>query len=149
MKWLTWNKAKKSQQDEKPMDLTKAILELTGESKRGKPRRRKFREALRSFKEESDHMKIPKAFQPISKILKYQKSKTTDSIKAKKKVESTRGFLKGKFHPLDLLKIPSLERAKQFWPYVIPVTTTSVGRVSSYVAMSYVVSSALGTVGMA
>lgn len=149
MKWLTWNKAKKSQQDEKPMDLTKAILELTGESKRGKPRRRKFREALRSFKEESDHMKIPKAFQPISKLLKYRKSKTTDPVQAKKKVESTRGFLKGKFTPLDLLKIPSLEGAKQFWPYVIPVTTTSVGRVSSYVAMSYVVSSALGTVGMA
>lgn len=34
-------------------------------------------------------------------------------------------------------------------PYVFPVTMTSVGRVSMYVAMNYVVSSALGTISMA
>jgi len=148
IKWLTTNKkAKETPQAGETVDLTKAILELTSDTKSGKPRRRKFRESLRSFKDDSDLSKIPKAFQPLSKILKHKKSKST--IKATKPNVSTRGFLSGKFSAPDLIKLPSLERAKQFWPYFIPVTTTSVGRVSSYVAMSYVVSSALGTIGMA
>jgi len=82
-------------------------------------------------------------------MLKKSRSKSTDSSRSEDQNETTRGFLVNKFSAFDLLKLPSLDRAKQFWPYVIPVTTTSVGRVSSYVAMSYVVSSALGTVGMA
>uniref|UniRef100_A0A7S2WN91 Polysaccharide biosynthesis protein C-terminal domain-containing protein n=1 Tax=Eucampia antarctica TaxID=49252 RepID=A0A7S2WN91_9STRA len=38
---------------------------------------------------------------------------------------------------------------KDFWPYVIPVSATSIGRVSGYIAMSHVVSSCFGTVEMA
>merc|ERR1712224_331501 len=38
---------------------------------------------------------------------------------------------------------------EKFAPYVVPVTTTQVGRVSGYVAMSHVVASALGTASMA
>ncbi len=67
-----------------------------------------------------------------------------------KKSFSSRGILHHHFHYRDLLRLPSSKAtAKKFWPYLIPVTTTSIGRVSGYVAMSHVVSSALGTVDMA
>lgn len=63
---------------------------------------------------------------------------------------STRGVLHGHFQYKDLLKVPSsYETVKKFLQYVIPVTTTAIGRVSGYVAMSHVVSSALGTVDLA
>jgi hypothetical protein len=62
---------------------------------------------------------------------------------------STRGFLAGKMRNRDLLRFPPLNEAEKIWPYVIPVTTTSVGRVSAYVAMSHEVSSSLGTLSIA
>lgn len=145
IKWLT-TKAKKPKDD--TVNISDAILELTSKSKEGKPRRRRFREALRSFRDESDHIHIPEAFKPLSKLFS-KKAKIVEPPKTQKDVVSTRGFLAGKFSAFDLLRLPSLDKAKEFWPYVIPVTTTSAGRVSSYVAMSYVVSSALGTIGMA
>ena len=68
----------------------------------------------------------------------------------KKQIFSTKGFLNGRFRKRDLLRPPSsIDTAKKFWPYVIPVTTTSVGRVSGYITMSHVVSSVLGTIDMA
>ena len=78
------------------------------------------------------------------------KNKAETSTSTKKDVEkefSVRGFLSGSEKML--FRLPSLEEAKIFWPYVIPVTTTSVGRVSSYISMSHVVSSTLGTLSMA
>merc|ERR1711976_850021 len=73
------------------------------------------------------------------------------SNKEDKKEEefTTRGFLAGEMRKRDLVKFPPKQDAKEIWPYVIPVTTTSVGRVSAYVAMSHVVSSSLGTLSMA
>jgi Na+-driven multidrug efflux pump len=66
------------------------------------------------------------------------------------KAYSTRGILHGYFKYRDLLKLPSSKvTAKKFSPYLVPVTTTAIGRVSGYVAMSHVVSSALGTIEMA
>lgn len=62
---------------------------------------------------------------------------------------STRGFLKGKFRGRDFFKLPSREHVADFTPYIIPVTSTQVGRVSSYLAMSHVIASSLGTVNMA
>ena len=63
---------------------------------------------------------------------------------------TSKGILNGHFKIRDLLKFPkSKETIKKFWPFAIPVTTTAIGRVSGYVAMSHVVSSALGTVDMA
>lgn len=62
---------------------------------------------------------------------------------------STHGFLEGKFRGQDFLKLPSREKVADFTPYLVPVTSTQVGRVSSYVAMSHVISSSLGTVSMA
>ena len=63
---------------------------------------------------------------------------------------STHGFLQGKFRGRDFLRPPSREKVvADFTPYLVPVTSTQVGRVSSYVAMSHVISSSLGTVSMA
>jgi len=63
---------------------------------------------------------------------------------------STKGILHGHFEYRNLLQIPSsMKTAKKFWPYAIPVTTTAIGRVSGYVAMSHVVSSSMTTVDMA
>jgi Na+-driven multidrug efflux pump len=60
-----------------------------------------------------------------------------------------RGFLQGSFRTRDLLKPPSRQLVQEFSPYILPVTSTQVGRVSGYVAMAHVVSSSLGTVSMA
>jgi Na+-driven multidrug efflux pump len=62
---------------------------------------------------------------------------------------STRGFLQGEFRGRDFFRLPSRNEVADFTPYLVPVTSTQVGRVSSYVAMSHVVSSSLGTVSMA
>ena len=63
--------------------------------------------------------------------------------------EVTKGLLAGKMSKRTLFQFPSLNAAKQFWPYFLPVTTTSAGRVSAYVAMAHVISSAIGTSAMA
>ena len=61
----------------------------------------------------------------------------------------TRGFLHGKLMYRDLIRFPkSIGIVKKFLPYVVPVTTTAIGRVSGYVAMSHVVSSVLDAAGM-
>jgi len=62
---------------------------------------------------------------------------------------TTHGFLEGKFRGRNLFHMPSKEKVADFTPYLVPVTSTQVGRVSSYVAMSHVVSSTLGTGSMA
>lgn len=61
----------------------------------------------------------------------------------------SRGFLSGRFNFLDLFRKPEPDVAREFLPYVGPVTSTNVGRISGYLAMSHVASSALGTVDMA
>lgn len=62
---------------------------------------------------------------------------------------SAHGFLNNRLSPIDLFKFPDKQTRTEFSPYLIPVTTTQVGRVSGYVAMSHVVASSLGTVNMA
>jgi Na+-driven multidrug efflux pump len=62
---------------------------------------------------------------------------------------SARGFLEGKLRKRDLIAFPNQDTLKQFAPYVIPVTTTVIGRLSGYIAMSHVVSSSFGTISMA
>jgi Na+-driven multidrug efflux pump len=63
---------------------------------------------------------------------------------------STRGILKGRFQLRDLFvkRRGSRSTFHDFAPYVVPVTTTQVGRCSVYVAMGMVVSS-LGSISMA
>jgi Na+-driven multidrug efflux pump len=43
----------------------------------------------------------------------------------------------------------SIPTVRKFLPFVVPVTTTSIGRVSGYLTMSHVASSALGTLDLA
>jgi len=62
---------------------------------------------------------------------------------------TTKGFLNGQLKIQDAAKVPSKVSVAEFMPYVLPVTASSVGRVSMYVAMNYVVSSTLGTSAMA
>mmetsp|Transcript_27691 Transcript_27691/g.52156 ORF Transcript_27691/g.52156 Transcript_27691/m.52156 type:complete len:720 (+) Transcript_27691:462-2621(+) len=64
-----------------------------------------------------------------------------------------KGFLSGTHKPFSVLNPTRLTRSKstikKFLPFVVPVTTTSIGRVSGFVTMSHVASSALGTFDMA
>lgn len=64
---------------------------------------------------------------------------------------ATHGFLKDNFKVMDLIKKRNKEdrSSRGYIPFVVPVTTTQVGRCSVYVAMGHVVSSSLGTVNMA
>jgi len=71
-------------------------------------------------------------------------------VKDENVVESTQGILHGQMRFSDLIKAPrSNNIARKFLEYLIPVTTTAVGRVSGYIAMAHVVSSAFGTIEMA
>ena len=47
------------------------------------------------------------------------------------------------------LKNLNLSKGREFLPFVIPVTTTSISRISGYIAMSHVASSTLGTMDLA
>ena len=77
------------------------------------------------------------------------------AVKAEPKNDDApaRGFLSRShkvssiLNPLRLMK--SKSTIKNFLPFVIPVTTTSIGRVSGFVTMSHVASSALGTCDLA
>lgn len=63
---------------------------------------------------------------------------------------TTRGFLKNQgFRRRHVLRNPSREQWKSVLPYVVPVTTTTVGRVSMFLSMAHVVSSTMGAVTMA
>lgn len=75
----------------------------------------------------------------------------TNSDENGEKIEqfSTRGFLEGRFKPRQVIKVPSKDNIADFMPYVVPCTMTSVGRVSMYIAMNYIVASSLGTTDMA
>jgi len=98
--------------------------------------------------QDGQELKTSASSNPLSKIFKRFPRKAAPPPPANDKF-TTRGFLANKLRKRHFLQFPPLEQAKQFWPYLIPVTTTSVGRVSAYVAMSHVVSSTLGTLSMA
>lgn len=62
----------------------------------------------------------------------------------------TKGILHNHFSVVDLFLFPKyMNIVRKIGEYMIPVTTTAIGRVSGYIAMSHVVSSAFGTVDMA
>lgn len=141
IKWLT-NKPQPP-----TVNLTSAILELTGKSDEGKSRRKKFRKALKALsfptkgQDSSAEYSAWRSVRPLKYFLDRKERKKSEAS------FSTRGFLSGKFRTRNLLQFP--KDADEFWPYFLPVTTTSVGRVSTYVAMGHVVSSSLGTMNMA
>jgi len=142
--WLTHKPEKKPA----VMNLSNAILEMTGEpsTDEGQRRQQGFQESLEQFSLRR-HMKRPR----LSKLIAKLRSKKPSANKTPSSSESfsVRGFLQNKFTAGELLKPPSKVTQNEFAPYLIPVTTTQVGRVSGYVAMSHVVASSLGTVSMA
>lgn len=148
MKWLTYAKKPKK------VNVTNAILELTGESHEGKSRRRQFRKALSNIYAKPTNANsveregIMKRFAPINKLFQNKKNSNNNQSQPQEEAFSCKGFLTNQFSFMDLFKFPKLKDAKMFWPYVIPVTTTSIGRVSSYCAMNHV-SATLGTLAMA
>jgi len=123
------------------VDVTKSIMELTGDSKEGHSRRKQFRKFLTSSK--------------LSKKMRATPSSSSsflDKPKTKAAPPKSRGFLSnGKLTLSSFFKLSNLDipTAKEFLPFVIPVTTTSIGRISGYIAMSHVASSTLGTYDMA
>ena len=170
VRWL----CTKSSNTPAPVNLSGPIMELTGGAKsKGRVRRSRFSHALRFAASKLGATKpaapavnaaetstmssttVSEGEQAMASTKKTQnntaKSSSASPSSSNKKEESfsIRGFLAGKVRPLQLAKFPKLENAKKFAPYVLPVTSTQVGRVSSYVAMSHVVSSSLGTISMA
>ena len=61
----------------------------------------------------------------------------------------TNGLLNGLINRKSLFKLPDKQTRDEFSPYIVPVTTTQIGRCSIYVAQGHVVSSTLDTVAMA
>lgn len=63
---------------------------------------------------------------------------------------SSRGILHQKFRTRDFFREAKCKRTvKEVAKFFVPVTATAIGRVSGYIAMSHVVSSAFGTIDMA
>eukprot|EP00536_Pseudo-nitzschia_multiseries_P000696 jgi/Psemu1/249860/estExt_Genewise1Plus.C_80179 len=160
IKWLCSEAAEKPmKKGPEVMNLSDAILEMTTKSreKHGKDRRKKFRKALENLKlgkRKKDivgtNLGAPESHKKsfLSKLSR-RRVKNLNKNEVDSDSFSTRGFLHKRLSTIDLLKLPNEETRKEFTPYVIPVTTTQIGRVSGYVAMAHVVASSLGTVSMA
>mmetsp|Transcript_32284 Transcript_32284/g.65685 ORF Transcript_32284/g.65685 Transcript_32284/m.65685 type:complete len:866 (+) Transcript_32284:210-2807(+) len=128
----------------KRVDVTQGIMELTGTSAEGKSRRKQFRAFLGS-KNLLKGIRLQSSYESLHSAKEEQPARVKSSPK-------TRGFLAdGKLTFRDYLSISKIDvpTAKEFAPFVIPVTTTSIGRISGYIAMSHVASSTLGTFDMA
>jgi Na+-driven multidrug efflux pump len=177
VRWLTASSHRSpaevlsSQGKTKVLNVSNAILELTGKpSSAGAGRRERFRETLRQFRLRNmvsleaqkdklrSHGRLSMVMRPLQlfrgkmTVDTSQNSRENDklqNLKSSPPKFSTRGFLFGKFRGQDLLKVPEADTFRNFRPYLVPVTSTVVGRVSGFVAMSHVVSSAMGTASMA
>lgn len=147
------------------MDVTQGIMELMGTSKAGKTRRKKFLKFLGSSKLASAHSTNNESILNVNSVSdesmitnsEVDSNQISNDKKQNKAIRpspthpKTRGFLSGhttlgNFLHLSKIDVPT---AKEFLPFVIPVTTTSIGRISGYIAMSHVASSTLGTFDMA
>ena len=140
------------------VDVTQGIMELTGTSKAWRSRRKEFRKFLTSsqlskrIRSSASH---PTAMTVDTTNQNDNKNAVRTIVdKKRKQPPKTRGFLAdGKLSLWKYLSFShqnfNIEKAKEFSPFVIPVTTTSVGRISGYIAMSHVASSTLGTYDMA
>jgi len=156
--WLCNKPNKRS----KVVNITDAIMELTGSpSSKGKSRRKQLTEALKSpadsvqISETRTEEKAPPLKVVSQKVRSLFRKKASDNKtkKASKKSSSSkapaRGILQGHFSGRDLLRKPSKEAIDGFAPYTVPVTTAQFGRVSAWISMSHVVSSSLGPINMA
>ena len=132
------------EEEVKMVDISDAILELTTGSEEGRPRRRRFRRTVRDMLNKDGRLSGW-----TERLNKKKKVDASSSTRSPSLAPPSRGVLANQFRSLDLFRLPPLAVAKEFWPFVIPVTTTAIGRISGYLAMSHVASSALGVVDMA
>ena len=112
LKWLT-NKPKPP-----TVNLTSAILELTGKSDEGKGRRKNFRKALKalSFKTDGDDVDEERpAWRAIAPFKHISDLMDREKNEKKETPFSTRGFLSGKLRKRTILQFP--KDANEFWPY--------------------------------
>ncbi|KAG7349479.1 MATE efflux family protein [Nitzschia inconspicua] len=168
IRWLCHKPEKKSSAPQ-VLNVSDAILKMTGkpgetvassftryqslndvvESLKMTKHRRRLQDRWEQFGAERKEKRVGRV--AMTSLLGKKKMAPTKLSSASTKTDnfSARGFLENRFSPKDLLKVPNKETRTEFAPYVMPVTTTQVGRVSGYVAMSHVVASSLGTVSMA
>lgn len=158
--WLCHKPNERREKKPSVVNLSNAILELTENptksGRAGAARRRRFREAIGTLhwakmsKEQLASRWLSRGGGGLIGSLIRPTKRYAQNVKPKKEESfSARGFLDGRFKGRDLVKVPPKDTFNEFKEYVIPVTSTQVGRVSGYVAMSHVVSSSLGTVSMA
>jgi len=130
------------------VDISDAILELTGRSEEGRNRRRRFRRSVRAIYRGRQNQSGGHVDRWTGRRKK--KGASDDEPSSATAASPSRGVLANQqLRPLDLFRLPPLDMAQRFAPFVVPVTTTAIGRISGYLAMSHVASSALGTVPMA
>lgn len=76
-------------------------------------------------------------------------STNTKTSEDTEETSSTKGLLVGQLHWREFFRLPCKDTLNEYTPFVIPVTTTQIGRCSTYVAMSHVVSSIMNEQKMA
>jgi len=155
-RWLTTRPAtsKDNNQDSSPaevVNITQSIMELTGTTKEGRSRRKEFRQFLSSSKLSKRIRRASSKFKYLENPESVALPESNTDNKVKKQPPKMCGFLCDKISLRSYLSISTVNKsvAKRFLPFIIPVTTTSIGRVSGYLAMAHVASSTLGTFDMA
>jgi Na+-driven multidrug efflux pump len=165
VRWLCNKPGKKTEAAPQVLNVSDAILEMTGSKSgglNGKSRRKSLHDVMETLKMKNrrrslqaklercrEEQKEKKLGRVLTKLFGSKKAAAQEASPTRSDDFTVRGFLQNRFSPVDLFKFPNKETRKEFAPYVVPVTTTQVGRVSGYVAMSHVVASSLGTVSMA
>jgi len=154
-RWLTTRPATKDDNhDSSPaevVNITQSIMELTGTSKEGSSRRKEFKSFLSSSKLSRRIRRASSKFKFLENPESVALQESNTDNKVKKQPPKMRGFLFDKISLRSYLSLSNLNKlvAKKFMPFIIPVSTTSIGRVSGYIAMAHVASSTLGTFDMA
>jgi len=156
-RWLTTRPATSkgdNNQDSSPaevVNITQSIMELTGTTKEGRSRRKEFRQFLSSSKLSKRIRRASSKFKYLENPESVALPESNTDNKVKKQPPKMCGFLCDKISLRSYLSISTVNKsvAKRFLPFIIPVTTTSIGRVSGYLAMAHVASSTLGTFDMA
>jgi len=129
------------------VDVTQGILELTGSAEAGRSRRREFRRRLASSRLADGVRRTTGKFDAFQS----QRRPAPAARAAERDPPEMRGFLSGKLTLRSYFSLRDFDRSKasEFLPFVVPVTTTTIGRISGYIAMSHVASSTLGVLEMA
>jgi len=108
---------------------------------------KKLHTSIQGTADEDNPYELKKKQNPLAKF--FTRSSKIKIKTTKEEQFSAKGFLSGRFKTVQYLQRPDKSLVEKFYPYVVPVTATSIGRVSAYVAMAHVVASSFGTLSMA